>query len=76
MAIASHLGSWLLGTVKNTTGTTAGTIRNTGATHSIQFKAVAYAERAVFVSVVIMCHFFYDITGQGDNSSVRCSVKN
>ena len=32
MAIASHLGSWLLGTVKNTTGTTAGTIRNMGAT--------------------------------------------
>ena len=32
MAIATHLGPWLLGTVKNTTGTTAGTIRNTGAT--------------------------------------------
>jgi hypothetical protein len=31
MAIATHLGPWLLGTVKNTTGTTAGTIRNTGA---------------------------------------------
>jgi len=32
MAIASHLGPWLLGTVKNTTGTTAGTLRNMGAT--------------------------------------------
>jgi hypothetical protein len=32
MAIATHLGPWLLGTVKNTTGTTAGTIRNIGAT--------------------------------------------
>jgi hypothetical protein len=32
MAFASHLGPWLLGTVKNTTGTTAGTIRNMGAT--------------------------------------------
>lgn len=32
MGFASHLGSWLLGTVKNTTGTTAGTIRNMGAT--------------------------------------------
>jgi hypothetical protein len=32
MGIASHLGSWLLGTVKNTTGTTAGTVRNMGAT--------------------------------------------
>jgi hypothetical protein len=32
MAFATHLGPWLLGTVKNTTGTTAGTVRNTGAT--------------------------------------------
>lgn len=32
MAFASHLGPWLLGTVKNTTGTTAGTLRNMGAT--------------------------------------------
>ena len=32
MGLASHLGPWLLGTVKNTTGTTAGTIRNMGAT--------------------------------------------
>jgi len=32
MAIATHLGPWLLGTVKNTTGSTAGTVRNTGAT--------------------------------------------
>jgi hypothetical protein len=31
MGFATHLGPWLLGTVKNTTGTTAGTIRNTGA---------------------------------------------
>ena len=32
MGFATHLGPWLLGTVKNTTGTTAGTIRNMGAT--------------------------------------------
>ena len=32
MAFATHLGPWLLGTVKDTTGTTAGTVRNTGAT--------------------------------------------
>jgi hypothetical protein len=31
MGFATHLGPWLLGTVKNTTGTTAGTVRNTGA---------------------------------------------
>ena len=32
MAFATRLGPWLLGTVKNTTGTTAGTINNLGAT--------------------------------------------
>lgn len=43
MGFATHLGPWLLGTVKETTGTTAGTIRNTGATHSFQSVPVAYA---------------------------------
>lgn len=42
MALATHLGPWLLGTVKNTTGTTAGTIRNVGYTLSVQQSAVAY----------------------------------
>ena len=36
MGFASHLGPWLLGTVKNTTGTTAGTIQNMGATIVLQ----------------------------------------
>ena len=31
MGFATHLGPWLLGTVKNTTGTTIGTIENIGA---------------------------------------------
>ena len=30
MGFATHLGPWLLGTVKNTTGTTVGTLQNTG----------------------------------------------
>ena len=30
MGFATHLGPWLLGTVKETTGTTPGTVRNTG----------------------------------------------
>ena len=42
MAFATHLGPWLLGTVKDTTGVTVGTIRNTGATIVSQDKAVAY----------------------------------
>ena len=32
MGFATHLGPWLLGTVRYTTGTTAGTVRNTGCT--------------------------------------------
>jgi hypothetical protein len=32
MGFATHLGPWLLGTIKDTTGTTVGNIRNTGAT--------------------------------------------
>jgi len=36
MGFATHLGPWLLGTVKNTTGTTAGTIQNTGTTQVTQ----------------------------------------
>jgi len=42
MGFATHLGPWLLGTVKNTTGTTAGTIQNTGATSVTQTKKVVY----------------------------------
>lgn len=44
MGIASRLGPWLLGTVKDTYGTTAGTIRNMGPTHSFQSRAVAYGD--------------------------------
>ena len=36
MGIATHLGPWVLGTVRSTTGTTAGLIRNTGATTVLQ----------------------------------------
>ena len=42
MGFATHLGPWLLGTVKNTTGTTVGTIQNTGATAVTQTKKVVY----------------------------------
>ena len=44
MGLASHLGPWLLGTVKNTTGTTAGTLRNMGATLVAQSIPVAYTD--------------------------------
>jgi hypothetical protein len=44
MGFATHLGPWLLGTVKNTTGTTAGTIRNTGCTVVAQSAATTVAD--------------------------------
>jgi hypothetical protein len=44
MGLASHLGPWLLGTVKNTTGTTAGEIRNMGATTCAQAFPVVYTD--------------------------------
>ena len=43
MGFATHLGPWLLGTVKNTTGTTVGTIRNTGTTIVSQTNTLTFA---------------------------------
>ena len=54
MGIASHLGPWLLGTVKNTTGTTAGTIRNMGATHSYQNKLITAADTATQTTLAVL----------------------
>jgi len=42
MGLATHLGPWLLGTVKSTTGATAGTLRNLGATLVAQSVAIVY----------------------------------
>ena len=47
MGFASHLGPWLLGTVKDTTGTTAGTVRNMGATVVTQNKTVNWNDAAL-----------------------------
>ena len=46
MGFATHLGPWLLGTVKDTTGTVAGTIRNTGLTSTFQTKKINFANVA------------------------------
>jgi hypothetical protein len=43
MGFATHLGPWLLGTVKNTTGTTSGTVRNLGATVVAQTIPVTFS---------------------------------
>ena len=54
MGIATHLGPWLLGTVKNTTGSTAGTIRNIGATLVSQSKAIAYADTTAQTTLAVL----------------------
>ena len=53
MGFATHLGPWLLGTVKNTTGTTAGTIRNMGATSVGQVATVTSADSAATQAFVV-----------------------
>lgn len=54
MGLATHLGPWVLGTVKNTTGTTAGTIRNTGITTVLQYSSsIAYTASAASTGIVI-----------------------
>jgi hypothetical protein len=53
MGFATHLGPWLLGTVKNTTGTTAGTVQNLGGTMVMQTKTVAYNDSAASVAFVL-----------------------
>jgi hypothetical protein len=53
MAFATHLGPWLLGTLKDTTGTTAGTVRNTGATIVAQTKTIAYNDAAASLAMAL-----------------------
>jgi hypothetical protein len=53
MGFATHLGPWLLGTVKDTTGTTAGLIRNTGATIVTQTKTATFADTGTVTLAVL-----------------------
>ena len=67
MGLASHLGPWLLGTVKNTTGTTPGTIRNMGATNSTQTGVTTVSDTTAVNLFVLpagsqILDFFVDIT--------------
>ena len=67
MGFASHLGPWLLGTVKNTTGTTAGTIRNMGATVVTQTGVTTVADTTATTEFVLpagaqILEFIVDIT--------------
>jgi hypothetical protein len=55
MGFATHLGQWLLGTVKNTTGTTVGTIENLGATIVSQTFKKNYAGQAASATTDTLC---------------------
>ena len=52
MGFATHLGPWGTGTVKDTTGTTAGTIRNVGLTVLSQATPLAAGAAATTVAVL------------------------
>jgi hypothetical protein len=67
MGFATHLGPWLLGTVKNTTGTTAGTIQNTGCTQVVQSTAITFSTTtatnvAVLPAGAQITNIFVDVT--------------
>lgn len=71
MGFASHLGPWLLGTVKNTTGTTAGTIRNMGATIVAQSNTLEYTDTTAKTVCVLpagaqIVNVFVDVTAAFD----------
>ena len=52
MGFASHLGVWRTGTVKDTTGTTPGTVANMGLTVLSQATAIPAAAGATVVAVL------------------------
>jgi hypothetical protein len=55
MGFATHLGPWLLGTVRNTTGTTVGTIENCGATVVSQTFKKDYTGQAASATTDTIC---------------------
>ena len=55
MGFATHLGPWLLGTIKNTTGTTVGTIENIGATVVSQTFKKDYTGQAASATTDTVC---------------------
>ena len=55
MGFATHLGPWLLGTVRNTTGSTVGTIENLGATIVSQTFKKNYTGQAASATTDTLC---------------------
>jgi hypothetical protein len=82
MAIATHLGPWLLGTVKTTTGTAVGTIRNVGATIVSQSVVATFAATTATTLAVLPAGSFitsvqlYIDTTAFDGTSPVLTIKN
>jgi hypothetical protein len=55
MGFATHLGPWLLGTVRNTTGSTVGSIENLGATIVSQTFKKNYTGQAASATTDTLC---------------------
>ena len=78
MGFATHLGPWLLGTTKNTTGTTAATTRNTGCTVVAQSNVTTYADTTAANQFVLpagaqILNIYLDVTvafNAGTNNTV------
>lgn len=71
MGFASHLGPWRLGTVKDTTGTTAGTISNMGCAIVAQSKAITKATTSAVNAAVLpagaqITNIYVDVTAAFD----------
>lgn len=82
MGFATHLGPWLLGTTKNTTGTTAATTRNTGCTVVAQSNVTTFADTTAANQFVIpagsqILAVYLDVTvafNAGTNNTVTIKV--
>ena len=73
MGFASHLGPWLLGTVKNTTGSTAGLVRNMGATvvtQSVPVVASSAVTLMIPAGAMILNVYTYMTTGAAGTPNV------
>jgi len=81
VGLATHLGPWLLGTVRNTTGATAGNIRNLGATvvaQSFDIVPSTFATTTCFAipagSLIQQLDLLKSVTTTGTTPSVAFNI--
>jgi len=83
MGLATRLGPWLMGTVRNTTGTALGQIRNLGCDGPGQTKAVLFSDTATtnaFVipagSILTNLAFYSSVAFNGTAPTISVSLYN